>query len=185
VESQVQTGIHYHLDRDGTMSRQGGAAPLEAVALGTQYRVTWTIVDPSLHVLAHFHTGADGADCEAVFAALDGLPELDPYSACEIPAPIVVLPRLFEPDFCDKLLDLYEKGQPHDSGFMRNNAEIFDHSFKRRRDYFIDDETVRAHIMRRISVCVMRSPGWSDIWSPAMPPRKTPIFVRIATMASG
>jgi hypothetical protein len=69
VESQLQNGIYYYLDKDGSMSRQCGAAPREAVPLGTQYRVTWTIVDPSMHVLAHFHTSEEGADCEAVFSA--------------------------------------------------------------------------------------------------------------------
>lgn len=40
VESITQTGIYYHLDTDGAMSRQCGAAPREAVPLGTQHRVT-------------------------------------------------------------------------------------------------------------------------------------------------
>jgi hypothetical protein len=97
VESQPLTGIHYFLDKDGVMSCQCGAAPREDVPLGTQYRVTWTIVDPSLHVLAHFHTGADGVDCEAVFTFLNGLPDPDTFRSCEIPAPILVLPGLFEP----------------------------------------------------------------------------------------
>ena len=155
VESQPQTGIQYYFDKDGSISRQCGAAPREAVPLGTQYRVTWTIVDPSLHVLAHFHTGADNAECEAVFSLLDGLPDPDSFETCEIPAPVLVLPRLFEPDFCDKLVGLYEEGHPRDSGFMRNNKEIFDHSFKRRRDYFIEDKTVMEIILKRISICVI------------------------------
>jgi predicted 2-oxoglutarate/Fe(II)-dependent dioxygenase YbiX len=38
---------------------------------------------------------------------------------------------------------------------MRNNSGIFDHSFKRRRDYFIADEAVREQIVKRISICVI------------------------------
>jgi len=154
-ESRSQSGIHFLLDRDGEISRHCGAAPIEAVPLGTQYRVTWTIVDPSLHVLAHFHTGADVAECEAIFAFLTGLPVPDPFTSCEIPAPILVLPRLFEPEFCASLIGLYEQGHPRDSGFMRNNVEMFDYSFKRRRDYFVDDEAVKQIILRRISMCVI------------------------------
>lgn len=155
VESQLQNGIYYYLDKDGSMSRQCGAAPREAVPLGTQYRVTWTIVDPSMHVLAHFHTSEEDADCEAVFTLLSSLPELDIFRSCEIPAPILVLTRLFDPDFCNTLVEFYKTGQSRDNGFMRDNVEIFDHSFKRRRDFFIDDEAMKQQILRRISICVI------------------------------
>jgi peroxiredoxin len=155
VESEPQIGISYYFDKDGAISRQCGAAPREEVPLGTQYRVTWTIVDPSLHVLAHFETGPDRADCEAVFEILRELPDPETFGSCEIPAPVLVLPRLFEPELCDQLIGLYEAGLPHDSGFMRNNVEIFDHSFKRRRDYFLEDEAIKAAVVKRIALCVI------------------------------
>jgi predicted 2-oxoglutarate/Fe(II)-dependent dioxygenase YbiX len=147
-------GMHYYLDKDGALSRHCGAAPREDVPLGTQYRVTWTIVDPTMHVVGHFHTGADAAECEKVFDFLAGLPDNDKFDQCEIPAPILVLPNLFDREFCDRLIGLYEKAN-HDSGFMRNNVEIFDHSFKRRRDHFIEDEDIKNIILKRISVCVI------------------------------
>ena len=148
-------GIKFVVDRDGVFSRHCGAAPLDAVPLGTQYRVTWTIVDPSLRIFAHFHTGSDKSECDAIFALLRDLPATDQFGSCEIPAPILVLPRLFDHDFCDRLVGLYEQGQARDSGFMRNNVEVFDYSFKRRRDYFIDDEAIRKLIVKRISQCVI------------------------------
>jgi 2OG-Fe(II) oxygenase superfamily len=155
VDSIALTGVYYHLDADGAMSRQCGAVPLEAVPFGTQFRVAWTIVDPALRVRAHFHTNEDPAEFEAVFALLNSLPEMDQRQSCEVPAPILVIPRLFEPGFCEKLIGLYEEGHPHDSGFMRNNVEIFDYSFKRRRDYFVGDESVKQQIIKRISICVI------------------------------
>jgi hypothetical protein len=155
IEARPQKGINFVVDRDGIFSRHCGAAPVDNVPTGTQYRVTWTIVDPSLRVLAHFHTGADRSECEPVFALLRSLPESDAFGSLEIPAPILVLPRLFEPDFCDRLVALYDEGQARDSGFMRDNVEIFDYSFKRRRDYFIEDEAVREIILKRVSQCVI------------------------------
>jgi hypothetical protein len=151
----TSNGVHYFLDRDGILSRHCGASPIEDVPLGTQYRVTWTILDPSLHVLAHFHTGPDPADCEKVFALVRGLPASDGFEACEIPAPILVLPRVFDPAFCDRLAALYDAQQARDSGFMRDNVEIFDYSFKRRRDYFIEDDEIKKTISKRISLCVI------------------------------
>jgi len=152
---ETRSGVHYVLDREGVLSRHCGAAPIGDVPLGTQYRVTWTIVDPSLHVLAFFHTGSDRADCEAVFELMRGLPDSDAFGACEVPAPILVLPRVFEAGFCDDLIGLYDEQAARDSGFMRDNVEIFDYSFKRRRDYFIDDEEVKNVILKRISLCVV------------------------------
>jgi len=55
---------------------------------------------------------------------LDSLPGQDLFESNEIPAPVLVLPRLFEPDFCDQLVNLYEEGQSHDSGFMRNKSRF-------------------------------------------------------------
>jgi hypothetical protein len=155
IENLPQGGLFYYLDRDGLVSRQCGAAPLDSVPLGTQYRVTWTVVDPTLHVLAHFHTGVDAADCDAVFAFVRDLPEPQAFASCEIPAPILVLPNLFDHALCDKLVALYEDGRPRDSGFMRDNVEIFDYSFKRRRDYFVEDEAIKAMVVKRISLCVI------------------------------
>jgi hypothetical protein len=124
VDSIALTGVYYHLDADGAMSRQCGAVPLEAVPLGTQYRVTWTIVDPALRVRAHFHTTEDPAECEAVFALLNSLPVADERQSCEAPAPILVIPRLFEPGFCEELIGLYEEGHPHDSGKTNHKAHL-------------------------------------------------------------
>ncbi|HEY1980664.1 MAG TPA: 2OG-Fe(II) oxygenase [Xanthobacteraceae bacterium] len=154
VKAPPNKGLNFVVDRDGVFSRHCGAAPVDGTPLGSQHRVTWTVVDPSLRVVAHFHTGADRGECEAVFALLLDLPDADAAETCEIPAPILVLPRLFEPDFCDRLVALYENGYARDSGFMRNNVEIFDYSFKRRRDYFIDDEAIKDTIVQRISCCV-------------------------------
>jgi predicted 2-oxoglutarate/Fe(II)-dependent dioxygenase YbiX len=149
---EKKTGIHFFLDRDGLFSRHCGAAPVDDVPLGMQYRVTWTIVDPTLHVLAHFHTSEEDSTCEAVFTLLSRQPDPDSFGGCEIPAPILVLPHVFDTTLCDRLVALYETGQPRDSGFMRRNQEIFDHSFKRRRDYFIEDEAVKKIILRRVSL---------------------------------
>jgi hypothetical protein len=154
IESKALNTIRFVLDPEGQMSRHCGAAPVDKAPLGTQHRVTWTILDPTLHVLAHFHTDTE-AECESVFALLHELLRTDPFAACEIPAPILVFPRLFEPEFCDKLVGLYEKGQSRNSGFMRNNVEIFDNAFKRRRDFFVEDHAAREIILKRISVCVI------------------------------
>ena len=155
IPVKSQKGIKFIYDEDGSFSRHCGAQPVGDVPLGAQYRVTWTILDPGLRVVAHVHTGADRSECELVFALLRRLPETDGVGSIETPAPVLVLPRIFEPAFCDRLVALYDQGQSRDSGFMRDNVEVFDYALKRRRDYFIDDEAVRQAILKRISQCVV------------------------------
>jgi hypothetical protein len=147
-------GIHYYLDEDGYISRNCGASPLDNVPVGTQYRVTWTILDPMLRVLAHFSTGEDVGQCEEVFRLLRSLPDPASYASCEIPAPVLVFPNLFDASLCDRLIDLYEQGHARDSGFMRDNAEIIDHAFKR-RDYFVEDDEMQKTISRRVELCII------------------------------
>jgi hypothetical protein len=155
VPGKPQKGINFIYDQTGLFSRHCGAAPVNDVPLGTQYRVTWTLLDPGLRVLAHVHTRAEPGECAPVFALLRRTLEADKFGSCEIPAPILVLPSVFEPDFCDQLVSLYDEGLARDSGFMRDNVEVFDYSFKRRRDYFIEDEAARQIILKRITQCVL------------------------------
>jgi hypothetical protein len=155
VRSPPQGGIHYVLDPTGEMSRHCGATPLGADPLGTPYRVTWTVVDPGLRVIAHFNTGANDGDCDAVFTLLNDLPDPASYGLCEMPAPILIIPGLFEPELCDRLIDLYLEGDSRESGFMVKNVEKFDRSFKSRRDYFVTDATIHELIGKRIAQCVI------------------------------
>lgn len=61
-------------------------------------------------------------------------------------APVLVVPGVFEPDFCRMLIGLYEQHGGQESGFMRDiegkTVEVTDYSHKRQSDYDITDETV-------------------------------------------
>ena len=71
---------------------------------------------------------------------------------------MLVVPRLFEPALCRRLIDHYEARGGKDSGVMRDREGMtvgeYDHSFKRRRDQEIEDETLRqaciALVQRRL-----------------------------------
>ncbi len=86
-------------------------------------------------------------------AALPALPEA---GVAAPPAPVLVLPRVFEPQFCKILIRLFQKGESVDSGFMstdiRTGKTVFnlDHAFKKRRDVHIDEELVRQQINARL-----------------------------------
>jgi len=70
-------------------------------------------------------------------------------------APILVVPRIFEPELCTALIAHYVAHGGEDSGFMREDAAgrtvgMIDHRFKKRRDCLIDETDLRDAVRDRI-----------------------------------
>lgn len=110
----------------------------------------WVLLDRQLRIAGRWAV-ADHAVALARLAALgraDGAAEGDF-------APILFLPRVFEPDFCRDLIDHFEKRASRDSGFMRDvdgkTVEVIDHTHKRRSDVMIEDTRLIADIHHRIA----------------------------------
>jgi predicted 2-oxoglutarate/Fe(II)-dependent dioxygenase YbiX len=148
-------GIRFFLDFDLKVSRLYGAAQValeDGQKLG--YRPQWVVLDPMLRILAV----APLSDASTLRDYLKALPNPDLHSGVEAPAPVLLLPRVFERDFCRKLIEQFETGTSEESGFMREQdgktVQVADYSFKRRRDHHIEDEALReaarARIMRRL-----------------------------------
>ncbi len=150
TESRLQQslpGIRYFWDFDLAVSKLYGAARLDAMP-GPQlaYRSYWLLLDPMLRVLRAMPITAT-AEMVALIASLPPLAE-DSQTA-----PVLVLPRVLEPELCRELIARYESGETHDSGFMRDvdgkTTLLLDHSHKRRADYHIDDEGLQATLRLR------------------------------------
>ena len=139
-------GLRWFFDPDGDLSRQYGA--LDADRTSHPY---WLLLDPMLSTYAA--APMDRAD--ALFAGLARLPPVDQHAGVELTAPVVVVPRVFEPELCRRLIDLYEARGGAPSGVMRDiggkTVGVLD-DFKRRRDIFLEDETeLKAEIIARLS----------------------------------
>jgi predicted 2-oxoglutarate/Fe(II)-dependent dioxygenase YbiX len=147
-------GLRFFWDQDRTISRRFGALRELPDGAAAAYRCFWLVLDPMLRVLA----SAPLAEVERVLRLIAELPPLDGHAGCELHAPVLILPRVFEPDFCRRLINLYERHGGRESGFMREvggkTTAVLDHGFKRRADYDVADETVRraarARIQRRV-----------------------------------
>jgi len=91
---------------------------------------------------------------ECVFNVLVKLPPLKPVSVADAPAPILVVPRIFEPELCHALIQYYDERGGEESGFMREvdgkTVAVHDYGHKRRRDQEILDERLRTNCMHRI-----------------------------------
>jgi predicted 2-oxoglutarate/Fe(II)-dependent dioxygenase YbiX/peroxiredoxin len=134
----------------GTLDAAPGAGPRVLPA--------WFVIDPGLTVRATIPFQPDGSDAALLLARLRALPPPDGWMGFDMPAPVLILPDVFEPAFCDRLVALYEATGGEVSGFMRDRGgqtvAVHDPSFKVRRDVLLSDpELIRAtqaRIHRRV-----------------------------------
>jgi 2-oxoglutarate-Fe(II)-dependent oxygenase superfamily protein len=91
----------------------------------------------------------------AVLADDTRVPDVLAQPPDDIPPPILVVPRVFEVDFCDRLVSEYDQVGGTDSGFVRTDEHgrtvpVVDHVHKRRGDLIIDDPELRAGMKDRL-----------------------------------
>ena len=53
-------------------------------------------------------------------AYLRALPPVSEFAGFEIPAPVLIIPDVFEPAFCRHLISLYDEHGGEEFGFMRD-----------------------------------------------------------------
>ena len=138
-------GIRWFLDYDMAISRLYGAAVAQEDV--TRYVPFWLLLDSNLRLVS----SAPLQQGEQIFAHLLALISTQPE---QTHAPVMMVPRVFEPSLCRQLINLYEQNGGRESGSMHQVAGRtvgkIDHSFKRRSDYTIEDEALRASIAGRI-----------------------------------
>ncbi len=149
-----EPGLRFALDFDLAMSRACGAAP-EATAPGAPIagRRLWIVVDPSLHVLRVVPFGPSAAAEVLDFVA--ALPPPDRFGGLSRPAPVLILPQVFEPGLRRALIAEYERRGGHESGVHRDGQGVLDAGFKRRKDVTLEPggalhQATNARIARRV-----------------------------------
>jgi hypothetical protein len=122
-----------------------------AVEADGSLRTGWILLDPALRVFGVWPL-EKGAEAMATLAAV---PPPAQHAGVPIHAPVLIVPRVFEPGFCKRLIDLYETQGGGESGFMRDvngkTVGILDPGHKRRKDCFIEDEELQAQFRARLN----------------------------------
>ena len=144
--AQDLPGIRWFLDYGQGISRAYGAA--NAAANGrAEYLPHWLVLDVQLRVVSAHPIG----EGEAAMASLRGV-IADPQESPA--APVLIVPRLFEPALCRRMIAFYEAQGGADSGFMREENGItvarIDHAHKRRSDCLIDDDALLGQVRLRL-----------------------------------
>ena len=141
-------GLRWFHDPEGRISRLYGA--LDDAGAEHPY---WLLLDPSHRVLGAYPI----AEAAALFAQIAALPAVADYAGVELCAPVLIVPRVFEPATCRRLIDLYKAHGGDPSGVMRDvdgkTVGVLD-DFKRRRDVTVEDQAfcqeIRTYLGRRL-----------------------------------
>ena len=138
--AQDMTGLRWVLDLDGAVSRQfaqDGEPP------------AWLVLDPTLRVLR----AAALDETDALFGYLAALPPPAEHAGAPTPAPVLIVPRIFEPELCQRLIALHDQGASRFTGVMRDRGDrthyVMD-ELKSRRDVLVADPGLQAEIRDRL-----------------------------------
>ncbi|RMG38716.1 MAG: 2OG-Fe(II) oxygenase [Planctomycetota bacterium] len=146
-------GVHVFWDFDHQISRRYRALAPAGAAGGEPRPLRHTLLlDQRLRTLVAVAFGSDPrTHVEQVAGLLKALP---PVASQRGHAPILSVPRVFEPEFCRELIEYYNRQGGKDSGFMQDRGGktvgVIDYSFKRRYDCEILDQDLRRECMVRV-----------------------------------
>lgn len=139
-----EPAINWFFDPSGAVSRRYYALSEEGIA-----NPHWVLIDPSMRIYAV--AGIDQAD--KLMTLVAGLPTPDDHAGVPLHAPVLIVPRVFEPDLCRQLIGFYEGHGGTPSGVMREiqgkTVPVMD-STKRRRDAMIEDEALKGVIRHKL-----------------------------------
>jgi peroxiredoxin len=109
----------------------------------------WLLLDPALRVLGW----APAAETERFFARLAALPAPADHAGVELHAPVLIAPRIFEPELCERLIALHAAGEATFTGVMRDRGDrtalVMD-ELKKRRDVLVTDPALQAELRERL-----------------------------------
>lgn len=130
-------GLRWFFDDDGAISDRYGPEP------------HWLLLDPTLRVMA-----ASPIEAAAeVFDRIAALPPPGEHAGVPLHAPVLIAPRIFEPELCQALIDLHQAGGAQFTGVMRDAGDrtvaVMD-ELKKRRDILVADPELQAAITERL-----------------------------------
>jgi predicted 2-oxoglutarate/Fe(II)-dependent dioxygenase YbiX len=128
---------------------QGGVA----LGAGGGLRPRVIVLDPNQRVAATFDSRALLAAAESIGSVADGV--RSNAGATQVigtaMAPVLVLPRVFEPDFCSQVVRLWQKGDHQDSGVSSRYGNVGVLELKRTEDYMVVEPMMQKAISDRLA----------------------------------
>jgi predicted 2-oxoglutarate/Fe(II)-dependent dioxygenase YbiX len=95
-------GIRWFLDPDGDLFRQSGMS-----SDGDGEEGGWIVLDPSLRVMKT----APLSRTAHIIRWISDLPSVDDHAGTRIVAPVLIVPRVLEPELCTEVIAMHRRGQ--------------------------------------------------------------------------
>jgi predicted 2-oxoglutarate/Fe(II)-dependent dioxygenase YbiX len=142
-------GLGFMKDYDSSLTRLYGTADVARLV----------VIDPLMRAERIFALGANGASSEDICTYLAHLPPAGEFSGVALPAPVLVIPNVFEPEFCEQLVHLHETQGAKATGFMRDEQGktrvVVDREYKSRTDCILEDNfevcaSIRDRVVQRV-----------------------------------
>lgn len=141
---QDMRGLRWFLDLEGVVSRRYGALGEDGVEAPL-----WLLLDPTLRVISQ----APLSDARVIFEDIARLKPVAEHAGVPLHAPVLIAPRIFEPELCTRLIALHEAEGGQFTGVMRDQGErtvaVMD-DLKKRRDVLVDDAGLQAELTDRL-----------------------------------
>lgn len=130
-------GLRWLLDARGAITERYGPEP------------HWLLLDPTLRAMAVEPVEA----AQAMFDRIAALPPPAQHAGVPLHAPVLVAPRIFEPELCEALIGLHQADGGRFTGVMRDAGDrtvaVMD-ELKKRRDILIADPELQAAVRERL-----------------------------------
>lgn len=155
-------GIRTFWDTDTKISRLYQVLRSEGDGKPHVYYPVTFVLDPLMRVIGVIPIQDAAEHNRLLGTMLESLPPVNDHAGVPIHAPVLVLPRVFEPEFCRELIGIYNREGGYDSGFMRERngttVPVLDHNFKKRRDFTFEQQpefeplrtAIRTRLARRL-----------------------------------
>ncbi|MEG4108889.1 redoxin domain-containing protein [Microcoleus sp. S13_C5] len=147
-------------DLDKKVSQQYGVSRdvQENGVAGVHYAPQTFVLNENLQVINILPMGEPHQHAQQVLDFIKTLPPIEEARAATRHAPVLVIPNVLDKASCRSLIDMYKTHGGSPSGFMRQiggkTVGLHDDTFKKRRDFFIQDEDFQRQlntiILRRV-----------------------------------
>ncbi|MGH2340572.1 2OG-Fe(II) oxygenase [Segnochrobactraceae bacterium EtOH-i3] len=147
--ADVIPGRRFFFDTDGAISDRYGLLDRQADGQ-VRFRPAVFLLDPALRVMERVTLTEIGP----LLDRLAALPEVDDHAGVALTAPVLIVPRVFEPAFCQALIGDYLAHGGTESGTMVEvdgmTVGRLDPGFKRRQDHTVSDPKLLAAARARV-----------------------------------
>jgi predicted 2-oxoglutarate/Fe(II)-dependent dioxygenase YbiX len=139
-------GIRWFLDPDGDLFLESGMSPDEAGDEGG-----WFVLDPTLRIMKT----APLSGTAQIMRWVSELPSVDDHAGTRIPAPVLIVPRVFEPELCAEIVAHYRQGRTIAGGLIDQadgmvSEPFVDKDYRSARQLSIPDGDLKARMEDRI-----------------------------------